>query len=48
MALVTKTVYAVVHDHVDAETPLLDAETLWPSYEHEARKLIREAEEDRE
>ena len=31
-------------DHVDAETPLLDAEALRPSYEHEQRRLLREIE----
>ena len=34
-------------DHVDAETPLLDAEALRPSYEHEQRRLLREIEEGR-
>ena len=35
-------------DHVDAETPLLDAEALRPSYEHERRRLLREIEEGNE
>ena len=31
-------------DHVDAETPLLDAEALRPSYEHDQRRLLRQLE----
>ena len=31
-------------DHVDAETPLLDAEALRPSYEDDQRRLLRQFE----
>ena len=48
MAPVPLTAYAGITDHVDAETPLLDAEALRPSYEHEQRRLLREIEEGNE
>ena len=46
MALKTITEYAVVHDVVEAEHPLLDVESLRPCLEHEARRLVKKAEEE--
>lgn len=44
MATRTITADILIIDHVDSETPLLDAEALRPCYEHEARKMLREVE----
>ena len=46
MADVALTAYAVTHDIVDAEHPLLDAEALRPCLEHTERRLLSEVKED--
>ena len=48
MAQRTITAYAVTHDIVEAEHPLLDAEALRPCLEHTERNLLREVEKDDE
>ena len=46
MAQATATGWLVVHDIVEAEHPLLDAEALRPCLEHTERKLLREVKEN--
>ena len=46
MAQQTATAWAVIHDVVQAEHPLLTPEALRPCLEHTERKLLREVEED--
>ena len=46
MALRTIEAYAVTHDIVEDEHPLLDEESLRPCLKHTERKLLKEAEEE--
>ena len=47
MALRTIEAYAVIHDVVQAEHPLLDLESLRPCLKHTERKMLAEASKER-
>ena len=47
MADVALTAYAVIHDVVEAEHPLLDLESLRPCLKHTERKMLAEASKER-